>query len=904
MPELPSTLSPTTAITPWLTLLNPSNPETHRIDDTVLYSRWQHVFPTPGEMKVQKWKTLCCPASVPLTTEYFPSKTQFDTEYQRHPYNIDQNADEEHGEQLKTRAEFLKELVSLRFSQGFQVVIGPSVAKAFGQKLVKIADIFSGDQNLEDGTSVFMSVGNTIHQLSCVNGTEVEVNIYQRKATEPLVSPRGLFTQYKPAIRTLLDAEYETRYIDTINPRPERNWNTIDSYLAGHHDEMMESLRFWRARFVLIPLSSRHPSMPKTHVDDNPEEVRIEGIKRLAQIWLKHRYIPPSDRRFQSIASRRTLDSSPLDIVYKTEDPSTVIAAELETLPLIEGLEGISRKGQLVSSRDRFQKANLNMAALGEAMQQPVEIGGVPLRNRRWHLRLHYNCFIGSDMTTWLLDNFEDLESREEAEDLGNALMVRDKDRDKDAAEARGDKDRGLFVHVEKRHRFRDGNYFYQISSDYAKPQPGWFSRGRRDVSVPQTPMTENMSRDSPRHGISQPASISEDANSPASTSTTPTVSISQGNKKRPKVALSKMLKYDVDIRKRSSRPERIDLHYDRLHNPDNCYHIRIDWMSATAKLVEDAVDSWAREANQFGLRLVEVPIREASSITEVNPFRKPYSIKLAVSPPEQKPETYFDPNSLGPQTSPSKHFYETAVLKKFDFVLDQEAATNFPSNVDVSYSWGKPDFKYTQYIHRSGVLLAQISGEGSFLLLANRLYNNRSFNNRDKDIRTQSAAEQSHAERSGRVTFGSYSATGFGQQQDANALTSPLVKPATQYYSPAFRPVDAALRHPGSAPSEPELLVRELQAFCGDAAALEAFYKETLERSQATQGTPATTASLGLESVPEASIPTLGLPPGVLGGEGGGSIRIGSPMAFLRRSSVQYDGLGLGSKARGRNEE
>ena len=74
------------------------------------------------------------------------------------------------------RREFIRELISLRFSQGFQVVIGPAVAKAFGQKQIKIGDIFSRDQPLEDGTSVFMSVGNTIHQLSCVNGTEVEVN--------------------------------------------------------------------------------------------------------------------------------------------------------------------------------------------------------------------------------------------------------------------------------------------------------------------------------------------------------------------------------------------------------------------------------------------------------------------------------------------------------------------------------------------------------------------------------------------------------------------------------------------------------------------------------------------------------------------------------------------------------
>jgi hypothetical protein len=894
--ELPTTLSPTTAISPWLTLLNPSHPESNRIDDTLLYSRWQHVFPATSEMKVQKWKTLCCPASVPLTTEYFPSKPRFDAEYQRHPYNVDQNADDDLTDEPKTRTDFIKELISLRFSQGFQVVVGPAVARAFGQKLIKIADIFSRDQALEDGTSVFMCVGNIIHQLSCVNGTEVEVNIYARKPTEPSSTSQGFSTMYKPAIRAYADSAYETRQIDAFAPRPDRNWNTIDSYLAGHHDEMMESLRFWRARFVLIPLSPKyHIATAKTHSVDDPEEVRIEGIKRLAQMWQKHRYIPPSDRRFQTIGNRRSQELSPLNIIYKTEDPSLVIAAELETLPLVEGLEGAHRKGQLVSGKNQFQKANLSLAALAEAMQQPVENGGVPLRNRRWHLRWHYNCFIGSDMTTWLMDNFDDLESREDAEALGNALMVPNDSKSKDGAESRAEKDKGLFVHVEKRHRFRDGNYYYQIAPEFAKPQPGWFSSKRRDTSVPPTPMSD-IYRDSPRPGMYMPTSI-PDESSPASASTTPTLSTVQGAKKR-KVILSKVMKYDVDHRKRSYRPERVDLHYDRLHNPDNCYHIRIDWMNATAKLVEDAVEGWAREASQYGLRLVEVPIREACAITETNPFRKPYKIKLAAPPPDKKPEVHLDPHSASAHQHP-KNFYQIAILKKFEFILDLEAASNFPTNVDVTYSWGKPDYKYTQYIHQTGVLLAQITDEGDIIVLANRLYNNRAVNLREKEMqRTQTTAEPAHLDRSGRIMqMNNYASVGLSE---VTPTSSPMVKPAL-YNSPAFLPIDSFAKTSNMLSNpEPEAVKDDLESFCHDAAALTAFYQEVLEKKRTPQMTP-TSNPMGLDNVPDANIPLLGLPPGILtSGEMASSIRLGSPMAFLRRGSVQYDGLG--SSVKGKN--
>ncbi|CAM1511564.1 Fc.00g090770.m01.CDS01 [Cosmosporella sp. VM-42] len=892
VPELPSTLSPTTAITPWLTLLNPSNPENYHIDDTILYSRWQHVFPQTSQMKVQKWKALCCPACVPLTTEYFPSKTQFDTEYQRHPYNIDQNADDELVEEPKTRQEFIKELISLRFSQGFQVVVGPAVAKAFGQKLVKVADIFSRDQPLEDGTSIFMSVGNTIHQLSCVNGTEVEVNIFVRKPTDSSLSSQGFSTIYKPAIRTLLDTYYETRQVDILTPRPERNWNTIDSYIAGHHDEMMESLRFWRARFVLIPLLPRNTLASKAQSGDNPEEIRIEGIKRLAQSWQKFRYIPPSERRYHSFGHRRRKDPNPLDIVYKTEDASLVIAAEVETLPLFEGMEVASRKGQLVSSKERFKKSNLNLTTLSDAMQQPVENGGVRLQNRRWHLRLHYACFIGSDMTTWLLDNFEDLETREDAEALGNALMVPN---DSKVGEPRNEKERGIFVHVEKRHQFRDGNYFYQIATEFARPHPGWFNSRRRDAPVPPTPILEATGRDSPRGYMARPASINEE-NSPAS-STTPTFPLSHGGGKRPRVVLSKVIKYDVDHRKRSYRPERIDLHYDRLHNPDSCYHIRIDWMNVTAKLVEDAVEGWAREASQYGLRLVEVPMKEACAITDTNPFRKPFQIKLASPPPDQKPATYFDPNSLGPQTSPSKHFYQTAILKKFDFVLDVEAASNFPSNVDVMYSWGKPDFKYTQYIHRSGTILAEITDDGDFLLLANRLYSNRPANPRDKELRS-AAPDPPLVERGGRMMpFGAYTSYGI---VEPTPISSPMIKPSYYYHSPAIKPFDQVSKAPPSVTPDPENIKDELDAFCNDPVGLDAFYSEAWEKGQGVQGTPTTAGPTVLEAVPEASIPTLGLPPGVLGGnDAGGSMRLSSPMSFLRRGSVQHDVGGSGLSGR-----
>jgi hypothetical protein len=855
---IPATLSPEAALSPWLNVLNPSNPTVSE-NAASQYKRWHHVFPRPLQTKSMKWKSLCSPASVPLTTEYFPTRLQLNTEYHQRPYNISESAEEDLSEVPKSREEFLRELISLRLSHGFQFVVGPAVAEAFGQKAMKVANAFDLERIAEDGASVFMSMGNTIHQLSCLNGTEVEVNMFTRKSTsmDETVNDKR---RYNPAIRTTVTNDYESREVVLITNKDDYSWNYVDSFLAGHDGEMTENLRFWRARFVLIPVQDTNINH-RRRGEDSEEEIRLEGIKALTQLWQRHRHIPPSERMFQSLASRKRKDPNPLNIVYQTQDPSVVVKGELEMLTLVDSDEAHVRRGQLLSESEPFRKANLNIAALAEAIQAPVEKGGVRMQNRRWHFRLHYNCFIGSDMTTWLLENFEDVETREEAVELGNMLMVKDEERrsrEKDLGKEAGkeNKDIGIFVHVEKRHPFRDGQYFYQVVGESVKPRPetrgGWpFGPRRRDNSVPSTPMAETPAKDSPKQERLRSSSNNEEKCSNSGT-TTPTF----GGPGR-KVALSKVMKYDVDPRKRSYRPERINLHYDRLHNPDSCYHIRIDWMNVTPKLIEDAIQLWANTAEKYGLRLIEVPIREACSIIETHPFRSPHLVKIAIPPPETQPLTYFDATSLVPQASSSRHYYQKAIMKKHNFVLDMEAAQNFPTNVDVTYSWGRPDYKYSQYIHKSGVLLAQITDEGNFLLLANKLYNNRASTCREQER----LVKTDHIERPIRQ----------GHGQRTTPVSSPVLRahigsPMVRATADVFGSNTAGTKL--AAVQTPDSIKGELEAFCSDGAQLEMFYQEVLEKSTPPSATPPVFQRMSNHHTLEQNIPTLGLPPGVLARE------------------------------------
>lgn len=124
-------------------------------------------------------------------------------------------------------------------------------------------------------------------------------------------------------------------------------------------------------------------------------------------------------------------------------------------------------------------------------------------------------------------------------------------------------------------------------------------------------------------------------------------------------------------------------------------------------------------------MKLVQVPIKEASKQYLAHPFDKPQRINLASKPPDRVPVTpYLSAHSIGPRNAEDPAHYHKALLRKAGFVLDLESASSFSSKLDITYSWGKPDYEMTQFVHKSGLALAQISNDPDydFLVLPNRL--------------------------------------------------------------------------------------------------------------------------------------------------------------------------------------
>jgi hypothetical protein len=818
--------SPSKALSPWVRSVNPCNTPKDVLRDTSWFGRWQHAYPRPPHVAVVKWKSLKSPAVLPLTTEEFPTASELTSDYLQTPYRVFPNEDSEGIEAPKTRGVLLREMISLRLSHGFQIIVGKHVAEVSAQPALETLNVFDLQGLERDGLTMFLSKGNTIHRLVCIQGGEVEVTRFTHQNSAVLTSPKQPnFTLYRPAMKTILSPEYDVNEIKLDATAEEYNWNYADNYVAGHRDYLQnpaQQLHFWRVRYVLIPLQLQGNSrrnMQTSH-EDNEEEIHLLGISQLTHIWQKHRYVSPEEKLFETSNPKR--DQNPLNIMYQTRNPSEVVTAELDRLLLTDpGLD--NAPAQLLPESELLDRSSISLSSLAQIIQGEK---GVRMMDRRWHWRLHYNCFIGFEFTTWLLQNIRDIDTREQAVKFGNELI-----------------EHGLFQHVEKRHNFRDGNYFYQVCAEYRVTRPesrgSWFPQLRTDKSMPSTPAI-GTAKDSPLSLKARSDSIDERI---PQTPTTPSKS-----KNKVAIMLSKSMKFDVDPRKRSNRPEVIDLHWDRLHNPENCFHIELTWMSTTPKLIEDTVLSWAATADKFGLKLVQVPIAEGAAIDKTQPFRKPYKISLKVPPPKGPVHTVFNNASFAQPGPPDRLYYQKAILRRFDFVLDFEACSAFPADVEVSYSWGKPDYMYPQFIHRTGSIIAQITDEGDFLLLANRLVSTRGIASRD-------AGRFEH----NRSDFRGRAANHDGLDRISPRL-SPITRPVLDMSSIGSPlTLSSSSIDPANLYRAPENILNGLVEFCSDAAQLEQFYSESHVRPSSTKVESTTT------HVMDASIPSLELPASVV---------------------------------------
>ncbi|TKA35830.1 hypothetical protein B0A54_12275 [Friedmanniomyces endolithicus] len=675
---------------PWLTLLNPCNPTRDNMRVAAQYRKWQHVFPRAVSPMEFKWASMCSPAALPLTTEYAPSVRELQKQFTKEVRRLLVSRSEDRDRLGSSHA--LSQLIKLRLTYGFQLAATERMQPRSGQS--------------DCHERVLMSLGNAYHDLYRLSDTELQVVEYRLDEANEAEARKEVNAddKYHIRVRSAGSTKAASADVRLMTPRSEPAWASLDEEVVAHGSSHAE-VDAARMRLVLIPIEPPRPG----HITPGPsrglsdEERHIDGIQKLTQLWQRNRYITPGDRRHQASLSRPKTtprmaprDPNPLAIEYQTRDPSAVAFAYGSAATAQH--DGQEQATPIFAESEMYHSTGFDVTKLVKQMQE-LPPYGVEVRDRRWFARMHFKCFRGDEMVNWLLRVFRDLQTREDAIAIGKDLM-----------------ERGVFSHVRARHEFRDGNYFYQIASTHRTTvypdNASVFGRSSLK-SVPSTPVAEP--RSSP---------FVRPLRGDGTSSGKPTLNMAPLEKKQ--LLLSEKILYNADPGQKSDQLEIISLHYDRIHNPENCYHILLEWVNTTAILVREAVNRWTTLAEAHGLKLVQVPCVEASKLHMHHPLEVPISVKLALRPPETTPMTpAVDGQASGTQrVTADSHAYQKALLRKLDFVLDFEAAANFPAKVEVLYSYGKPDYDMTQYIHKSGLLLAQICGDGScdFLLVLNRL--------------------------------------------------------------------------------------------------------------------------------------------------------------------------------------
>jgi hypothetical protein len=259
-----------------------------------------------------------------------------------------------------------------------------------------------------------------------------------------------------------------------------------------------------------------------------------------------------------------------------------------------------------------------------------------------------------------------------------------------------------------------DGHYFYRLREEFSnrrgpKRAQRWFPKGFLG-EAPKDAQPDNLA-------------LSYKAVNGNPFGLTPPSEHNMGGrqKKKRKIVMSQTMIIDLDIRNRKSdRAEGAVLHSDIIHNPANGFHFELNWLGVSVGLLDETRQRWGREADKYGLRLVEAPVEQIKDIGRKYAYRSCYPIKLELAPP-----AVADLDLRLPEAIRTAYFFEYAILtQKFGFVLDVEANTRYPDDVIVEYSYRKAVFDHSQFVHKSGLALVQcLGGTDGFLWSHNRLF-------------------------------------------------------------------------------------------------------------------------------------------------------------------------------------
>ncbi|CAL1534400.1 unnamed protein product [Lymnaea stagnalis] len=683
------------------------------------------------------WKSLTIPASLPVTTDYFPDRrsVQYDyvvSEYEllpeivnkeiwaswpsddnRSPSSEDKTLMVYRRHPLTTHQVFM-ELVSQRLGQGFQLITKKKPRREADSKpsAVTQSTQFMRAVKQDPMEEYYMSIGRIYHKVT-FNGQAIKVTRYRPRHPSP-----QLHYEYRYRFQAPDSNSYDVSWTKFSNEKLENyNWNHLDQYICTQGDweyGLIDSLKYWRARFFLLPLNN---SATKKIIDketsrcDIYEEKSVKEHKHLINGFV--RFLETMNKLKRTVTQRKS----------KAEAAAATASSNTST----PGGEPSPRKTEADGSKEKDDKLNATApsARIVELLLDPVQ--GISLIQNQAGLPL--NSFISAEAVEWCRSRIVGVDTVKQAVTVMQRLMD-----DKMVFHCSGN----------AQHHFIYGFYLYYVPQKPRTAQGGetsshptchlntpganfnyLFQNEWCEVSVlpiQETDVHEGTSVEETKEGDEATLRffVPVDSNRKRSDSMLQpefedwrllTGQGKPGPGQQPDhndpynsggvrindyykaTLLHKYTNVEVDPQQKSDRNEFAIARYHAYYSPKCAFELELQWMVATGCIMGDLVYAYARRASLCGFHLIPVPCDPfALPYTDnSDPLRGPIFVPLNM---EAFGEDLF--KDLSNQTRQEMLFViQDAIIKRFGFL---PASVKVPE--DPSHLAGEKANTNHQYVH------------------------------------------------------------------------------------------------------------------------------------------------------------------------------------------------------------
>ncbi|XP_068748692.1 GATOR1 complex protein DEPDC5-like [Montipora capricornis] len=716
------------------------------------------------------WKSLTCPALLPLTTDYMPSKKTLDSNYEESNYTLPidevdfrderKNSNSDWGEhesiqegdargacRLLSAEMILTELVSQRIRKGFQLIV-PKEKGGPNEKRQSIAAI----PVKSDDQEFFLSIGQIFHKLTL---TSPQVIKYKPRHLQ--VTKRRKNYSYRlwiPQRRVFEPNESEFCHEEMES----YNWNYLDQYICAdpEFDELIESLNYWKARFLLLPFSQRKLSQgEKKNMPVSPEGNLMEGFLKFLEVMNRLKRFQsqktlqtpkerrqsepcyPSRRHWKQFETKAT-SALPSDLTVIKENsllPGTPLSARSRSSssagPEPSSFDSCASPSRELSSElsngceessGAFYKDRLSLQSPLETVAEAMMETGSGLSFLPEIKGLKPFSFLSVEAIAWITQHVDGVVTKEKAIQL--CLKMTESGIIQHASEnAKQKMVEGFIIFcftprtswTQKPEDLVEAFKFpvpHRSSIDVERFefdllqafQSEWFEVAlwprRIEEDFPEFLAPDHMIQSFPTRSLNWKRSASKSAwrNS---------ASLHSENGCNC-VPAYKFVTLDADHHQKSQRPEACSVRYHGNFCPLHAFEMELHWIAATGGIVNDMVQSWTRKAPSCGFHIVPVPVSPFPDPygRNVDPFRLPVFIPLNLGNCSSNGSTLFQ--EFDPA---SRHFrmfvFQEAILQRFGFIRDSPYGSMHMNSPMVSMT--PVQCRENDYVHTSGVAFVRI---------------------------------------------------------------------------------------------------------------------------------------------------------------------------------------------------